>query len=267
MARLLEADVSSTWSESSGGGGPRQHLIEVTFPSAPVAVDFISFHNFYTAAITISHTAVRTEADPLQPMHQKGRPPSWQVVVNRLTLMVDPHCEDDAQQYHELTHTRHFVKEFDHRRVTRLRICCIQPSPSWREYGLKQLRFYTLELMHAPSLQSPPALSDAQRELASTVHEQLVGLGRVAGELRHTIASVAHPSWHNEPQPPRLSATHGSCSRRAEHSRGTSLAPYLVGEWSDELRVTHVDMPPMASASASCATGVSRPGLQASGRF
>jgi len=250
-ATLLAAQISSSWSEAAGDG-PRQHLIEVTFPAGPVAVDYVSFRNFYTAAITVSHTNVRADVDSLQPMHVKGRPPSWQVVVARLTLMADPHCEDDAQRYHELTHARHFAKEFDHRRVTRLRICCIQPSPSWREYGLKHLRFYSLEPPSVPTLQPPPTLNEVQRALAATVLEQLVGLGRVTSEMRHSLAMPgASLTSDRGSTATRLvfgggggngGAAAGSGGLRTEAGAHT-LAPYLVGEWSDELRLTPVDSP------------------------
>eukprot|EP00900_Chrysochromulina_parva_P015365 jgi/Chrpa1/2382/Chrysochromulina_OHIO_Genome00009350-RA len=255
-ARVLEAHVVSSWSEAPGGG-PRQHLIDVAFPGAPVAVDYISFRNFYTAAITVSHTGVRAEDDPLQPMHAKGRPPSWQVAVPRVTLMANPHCEDDAQRYHELAHALHFAKDFDHRRVTRLRICCIQPSPSWREYGLKQLRFYSLEPPSVPALQPPPSLTDAQRDLAAAVLDQLISLGQVAGALRRDIATGAGASCSSTERAGPATrggscASCGSCgssggsggcsfgTRRVENG-AHALAPYLVGEWNDELRLALVD--------------------------
>ena len=60
-------------------------------------LSYVCFHNFYTSAITISHTTVRTD--------DSGRSPHWQVVLPKLTLMADPHCEDDAQRYHELMHS------------------------------------------------------------------------------------------------------------------------------------------------------------------
>ncbi len=255
-AKPLEAHVASSWSEAPGGG-PRQHLIDVTFPAAPVTVDYISFRNFYTAAITVSHTGLRAESDPMQSLHAKGRPPSWQVMVPRIALMADPHSEDDAQRYHELTQACHFAKDFDHRRVTRLRICCIQPSPSWREYGLKQLRFYSLESPSVPTLQPPPSLNDAQRDLAATVLDQLIGLGHVASELRRIIGAGASCSATKRSGLPMRGVScgvsgggddiGGSSSssaggvagggRRFEHA----LAPYLVGEWNDEYRLALVD--------------------------
>lgn len=246
MALALEAHVTSSWSTAAG---PRQHLIEVTFPGAPVTVDYVSFRNSYTAAITISHTATRAEGDPLQPMHMKGRAPTWQIVVARLALMADPHCEDDAHGYHELVPARHFAKDFDHRRVTRLRICCTQPSPSWREYGLKQLRFYSIEAPVLPTLQPPPSLTDAQRELAASLLEQMSGLSRIASEIRQTIASGS--SERARP------GARSSGSRRVD-SGAQPLAPYLVGEWADELRIRSEDAPPYPPAAASASTSAAR---------
>ena len=176
----LEAVISATTSEEHGG--PRQHLIDVSFPGGPVAVEYISFCNYYSSAISVSHTssradgnaaASRVQGTPKGPAQLKRPPPpTWQAVIGKLALMADPHCEDDAQRYHELSHA-HFAKGFDHQHVTRLRICCIQPSPCWREYGLRQLRFYSIEQQLASSLKPPPSLTDPQRQLAAAIMEEV----------------------------------------------------------------------------------------------
>lgn len=90
--KLLEARVTVT-TETTRSTGPRQHLIEVSFPAAPVSLYAICFANYYCAAISVSHTHTRSESDPLLPPHMKGRAPTWQVVVPKLALMTDPHCE------------------------------------------------------------------------------------------------------------------------------------------------------------------------------
>ena len=158
----------------------------------------------------------------------QGRKPSWQVAMPKLTLMAMAHCEDDAQRYHELT-TAHFTNDFDHRHVTRLRICCLQPSPTWREYGLRQLRFYTVEMPSVPSLAPTPTLSPAERELAATVVDHLVDLAQMTHQIRQTISAA------------KASRSGPSAPTRASGER--ELAPYIVGEWSDELRLGRVGAP------------------------
>lgn len=214
---VLDAAVSTTTSDPNAG--PRQHLIDVVFKNPPVAVHYISFCNHYSSAITVSHS--RSEAGQSMP--------SWQVVIAKQTLMADPHCEDDAQCYHELT-SAHFDQHFDSSRVHRLRICCIQPSPSWCEYGLRQLRFYTLEQPVPRSLQQLPSLTEFQRERASTITEQLLGLGHISSLLGETIASAAVSTRSGR------NGQYKHRGRRAQHDVHV-LAPYLVGEWSDELRL------------------------------
>ena len=161
----------------------------------------------------------------------QGRKPSWQAAMPKLQLMAMAHCEDDAQRYHELT-TAHFTKDFDNRHVTRLRICCLQPSPTWREYGLRQLRFYTVEMPSAPSLAPTPTLSAAERELAATVVDHLVELSQMTHQIRQTISTAK--ASRCGPGMPRAPT-------RAPGER--ELAPYIVGEWSDELRLGRIGAP------------------------
>lgn len=242
---LLEARVTSSTEGRAAEGQhpPRQQWIDVTFPAAPVALHYISFVNYYCAAITISHTANRADDDPLQSMHTRGMDPSWSVVVRKLALMTDPHVEDDAQRYHELT-TAHFDKDFDYQRVTRLRIACLQPSPLWREHSLRQLRFYTVEQLAIPPLQPPPTLSPPEHELASTVLGQIAGLGQVASDIRRTIAG-ASTSTRN---------VSGSRHRRRTEPHAHTFAPYVVGEWSDELQLSRLDT--STSLASSVAAGM-----------
>lgn len=246
---LIEARISSSSPDSSGAsGGPRQQWLDVTFPNAPVMLSYVCFHNFYTSAITISHTTVRTD--------DSGRSPHWQVVLPKLTLMADPHCEDDAQRYHELMHSSHFAADFDHRRVTRLRICCLQPSPLWREYGLRNLRFYSIDVPLAPSLQPPPSLTQAEREQASSVVELLLDMGSIASQIRSTIAggvaassttrqatrSVFDGSVNGLPTAAGGGDVGGASGSGASGRRSeSSLSPYILGEWADEWTLKTVD--------------------------
>ena len=225
---LLDARVTSG-GEDENKTGPRQQWIDVSFSAAPVSLAYISFYNYYCASITISHTSTRAENDPKAQLHMKGRAPTWQVAVPKLALMSSPHCEDDAQRYHELTKS-HFAPEFDHARVTRLRICCLQPSPTWREYGLRQLRFYGIEHPSTPVVTQAPSLSTAERDLASTVVDHLLDLAHISHQLRQTIASASSNRQS------AYSVGAGAPAPRRTAADG-ELAPYFIGEWTDELKL------------------------------
>ena len=261
---LIDAYITTSPSEGDSSA-PRQQWIDVSFPAAPVVISHISFSNYYTSAITISHTGTRADSDPLTATHMKGRTPTWQVAVPKLTLMSDPHCEDDAQCYHELT-VAHFAPDFDYRRVTRLRICCLQPSPLWREYGIQQLRFYATEVSAVPTLQPPPSLTIAERDMALIVVEQLVELGSIAEQIRSTIHGGATAASAVRSKSMR-GAGSGRAGAGAGRSNGLSgggtssgeefwraesvVAPYLLGEWSDELRLLSSDALSSASLASS----------------
>ena len=186
------------------------------------------------AAITINHTTVRAESDPLVPIHMKGRTPVWQLVLPKHALMAHPHCEDDAQHYHELD-TSQFHHDFDARRVTRLRICCFQPSPLWKEYGLRNVRFWSVELPTPPTLQQPPPnLTSAHKELASTIAEHMMDLANITQQIHETIATA------------KQSSRRGRSGRRSASDDDLSdVVPYILGEWNDELRLV-----PKASSSS-----------------
>ena len=60
---------------------------------------FLEFRNFYSATITVEAAfAGEDSAD--------ATVPQWHTLVPAVTLMVDPHCETDAQAWHRLKLTR-----------------------------------------------------------------------------------------------------------------------------------------------------------------
>ena len=222
MATLLDANVTVSWSEPEG---PRQRFIDITFSPSPVTVDAITFKNFYTSSITINHTCSRDASDPLLHQHAKGREPTWQLVVAHIPLMADPHSEDGAQCHHEVSQATHFDESFDHERVTRLRISCKQPSPLWRDYGLQEVRCYGIS---QPAYLPPRrnlSLTLSQQQLVGTMMEQIIGLRLVTDEVRQAVGSK---------RVSRKACTGISSKDRAAE---LDLAPYIVGEWADELHL------------------------------
>ena len=85
---LLESMIRTVTSDTESG--PRRHIIEVSFAGAPVTVQHVSFYNYYCSAITVSHTSMsKVELQT----YAKASEAAWTVVIPKLTLMADPHCE------------------------------------------------------------------------------------------------------------------------------------------------------------------------------
>ena len=148
MLRLVELEHELSEPESSLSRPPRRRLIDVTVADAPVDVHWVAFENYYTASVTVLHT----NSPPIDPQ------PRWTCALGQLRLMASAHCEDDAQDRHEL-HATAFADGFDATRVTRLRVCLVQPSPAWAEHGLRRLKFYTARVATPTawaSRRSPP---------------------------------------------------------------------------------------------------------------
>lgn len=192
---------------SAGSRLPLRQYVDIDFPEAPVDLHWIAFENYYTATVSV-HSA------EVHPSTNKVR---WMPVISRLQLMADCHTEDDAQEWHRL-HVSAFEPDFDPKRVLRLRIHMQQPSPSWRSHTLNHLAFYTLEPLVVPALAPEPELSRADRERCAKLAGALAELSTMAHVIRSTLSPVA-------PQ--------GSGEAAAGALDG--YAPYVVGEWEDEL--------------------------------
>ena len=146
---------SDDGAEGAPSTAPQQQYIDVHFANAPVHLHWIAFENYYCASLTILHCAQPAAAAGTSADGAAGASAEvWTPVVERLALMVNPHIESDAQAWHEL-HSSAFAPGFDAAATTRLRFCLCQPSPMWREHGLRKLTFYTAR---PPG---PPAAEDA----------------------------------------------------------------------------------------------------------
>ena len=207
QVRLRELQHTVRTPPSAGSRLPQRQYIDIDFLGAPVDLRWIAFENYYSATVSV-HSA------EVNPSTNKVR---WVPVISRWQLMADCHTEDDAQAWHRL-HASAFEPGFDPTRVLRLRIHMQQPSPSWRSHTLNHLAFYTLEPLAVPALAPEPELSRADRERCAKLAGTLAELSTMAHAIRSTLSQVA-------PQP----------SGEAAVGALDGYAPYVVGEWDDEL--------------------------------
>ncbi|KAL1510794.1 hypothetical protein AB1Y20_007080 [Prymnesium parvum] len=228
---LVPLAVQLTTSSDAAESSPRQHWIELTFKDGPVHLHSISFINYYTYSLSIMHSLTRAESDPMLPAHARGRPAQWRRVLRKHQLMASPHFEDDAQAEHVLSHD-FFEADFDTSRVVRLRFVCVQPSPSWARYSLRDIRCFALRT--ASPVSRTPALSAADAEFSKLVAEQIEAMAAIARQVRHTIAEQGE-----EPSCTSLAtgtaAGAGSTPGMAYPARAVvTLLPYPLGEWNAE---------------------------------
>ena len=205
--RLRELQHTVRTPHSTGSRLPQRQYIDIDFPDAPVDLRWIAFENYYSATVSIHSAEVNASTKKVR----------WVPVISRWQLMADCHAEDDAQAWHRL-HASGFEPGFDPTRVLRLRIHMQQPSPSWRSHTLNHLAFYTLEPIAAPVLAPEPELSGADRERCAKLAGTLAELSRMAHAIRSTLSQAA-------PQP----------SGEAGLGALDGYAPFVVGEWDDEL--------------------------------
>ena len=96
----------------------------------PTKISFITFRNFYCAAIIIKqNTSVANFND------DENSNNYWDQVIEQ-QLMCNPNYEDDAQNYHSIELNTTFIKS--------LRFYLQQPSPNWRSFGLNDVKCYSL---------------------------------------------------------------------------------------------------------------------------
>ena len=104
---------------------PRVAILDVAL-KYPSNVAYISFRNHYTHSVTIKYV--------------KEGEQHWQLcTVTSVELMPSCHYEQGAESYVVLGR-EHFLCALE--RVQHLRLILRQPSPHWREFGVKDLRCF-----------------------------------------------------------------------------------------------------------------------------
>jgi len=217
-----------------GERAPRRQYMDIDFTDAPVDLHWVTFENYYTASVSLLASEV----------HPTTKAVRWVPLVTKLRLMAHCHAEADAQMWHKL-HASQFEPGFDTKQVVRLRICLLQPSPSWRSHTLHHLAFYTVQPVAVPQLLPEPELGQADRERCAQLAGGLAELATLADAIRATLAEVVPP-------PVAATAAAAAAARAAGGDDGSvggggvgahvgalarpvECVPYVLGEWDDEV--------------------------------
>ena len=138
----LREVADTVCSRSGGERRPRTAYLDVRIASRSLC-DFacLVFRNDYTASIALEHRPAGAGSDA----------PGYMLLPHH-ELMLDPHCEDDAQAWHAI-HRGQLMQEPQPdvdssptaaSRQAVLRIHLRQPSSNWPEFGLQSLQAYRL---------------------------------------------------------------------------------------------------------------------------
>ncbi|KAG9337089.1 hypothetical protein JZ751_029857, partial [Albula glossodonta] len=110
---------------------PGVFVTDVTFPHGQaVKIQEISFKNYYTAFLTV-RMQVR---DPAQEGSCK-----WVTCLRNYRLMPNPHTEQGSQDYYSIYRQQMLVEPDD---VTLVRLILRQPSSSWLNFTLEEIKLY-----------------------------------------------------------------------------------------------------------------------------
>ncbi|GIY67014.1 uncharacterized protein CDAR_521081 [Caerostris darwini] len=127
-----KAPVSIFLDDERADYKPGCSILEVSFPE-PVTIGDIRFRNSYTAFIGVSCKKVAAEKD----VKNRDILP-WQASVRRFTLMQDPDCEKNSQDFVSLPAKESCISWTG---VVNIRFVLKQPSFRWKKFGIEELTF------------------------------------------------------------------------------------------------------------------------------
>ena len=101
----------------------------------PEMIEYITFRNYYTHSITI---LFRSKALSKEYSDNTGTK-SWRLCVRDFQLMKNCHCAQGGQNWVILSQ-KQFLNNLTN--VKQLRMILKQPSPHWREFGIRDFRCF-----------------------------------------------------------------------------------------------------------------------------
>lgn len=126
---IIDGSLGTPVSSSSGGSPCSTHQdFRFTSVGSAAKLSSIQFQNFYVGAIGVSQEL-------------RDAPGQWQRLIVRKKLMVNPHFENDAQDWRRIT-LHELGPHFCGTKVSRLRFHLYQPSPVWMKFELRHLRCF-----------------------------------------------------------------------------------------------------------------------------
>ena len=102
---------------------------------APDMIEYITFRNYYTHSITILFRSKDLSNDYSDDTGTK----SWRLCVRDFQLMKNCHCAQGGQNW-VILNQKHFLNNPTN--VKQLRMILKQPSPHWREFGIRDFRCF-----------------------------------------------------------------------------------------------------------------------------
>ena len=101
----------------------------------PEMIEYIAFRNYYTHSITI----LFRNKDLSSEYSDNTGTKSWRLCVRNFQLMKNCHCAQGGQNWVILSR-KHFLNNPTN--VKQLRMILKQPSPHWREFGIRDFRCF-----------------------------------------------------------------------------------------------------------------------------
>lgn len=123
--------------EGERGRSSGCQVVEVEFCSpTPENIGCITFINQYTHRLTLKYCTGQISNSKSAPA-----PSQWKTCIQSFELMPNCHCERGSQGLVVLNKA-HFSTPLDN--VNRLRFILRQPSPCWKNFGIKDLKCYSV---------------------------------------------------------------------------------------------------------------------------
>ena len=102
---------------------------------APENIGCIAFQNYYTHTLTMKFSTGQISNSKSDQASQ------WKTCIKSLKLMPNPHCERGSESLTVLNRA-HFSAPLE--RVSFLRLILRQPSPDWNQFGIRDLKCYSV---------------------------------------------------------------------------------------------------------------------------
>jgi len=177
MYSLEEVPITLRDQEKTQASRPC-HVYQEVMLKRPCKLRYITFQNYYCASIQVQ---VKQSAVC-----------DWNVVVEDFELMDNCFFENDAQCWHTLD-TSEWPPPFEaEENVHAIRFVLRQPCPTWRNFGLTELKCHQL-VMQAADAPAATALTQPAEDVPAHISNLADSFGAMQASLRiyrQTKASI-----------------------------------------------------------------------------
>lgn len=154
----------------------------------PESVGCITFLNHYTHRLTLKYC---TNTGQISNSNSAPAASQWKTCIQSFELMPNCHCERGSQKLVTLNKA-HFSTPLDN--VNRLRLILRQPSPCWKDFGIKDLKCYSVSTpFHQDVLWESGSMGmELGNNLLSEKMEQVLQTGLCTGSDTDMESSPQH---------------------------------------------------------------------------